>query len=415
MTEGQGAIRFADVQANLMRRWRVVAVVVVACVVIALALAYLLPRSYTATAVVTVNAINGNVDASADPTDVSMTTEQTLAHSRTVIEKAGARLHRDDDPRDLAEQVSITAPADAQVLQIDATAGSAKDAADLANAVAASYLQVRRTTVAKDVKAQLANVDKRIASLKRAGGKGKKASAKSANTNELSYLLERRSQLVTAPDDPGHVVTQALPPRTPSSPGPVIFGVGGLAAGLVAGVAVALVRERTDRRIRSADRLATIVGHNVIDFGPHADPDEVSNRIILRLGLNLDTPMTRVGVLGVDGTSARVLATHLVERLEDVGYDAVYATWSSAPAAPVSASGGKRRSESRVVLISASVEDSLSRAVSLSRNVDKIVVTTARSASVHDVEALLAELDDMDARVDALALVDTAGVFPATS
>lgn len=415
MTEGQGAIRFADVQANLVRRWRVVAAVVVVCVLIALALAYLLPRSYTATAVVTVNAINANVEASPNATDISMATEQALAHSRTVIEKAGERLHRDDDPRDLAEQVSVTAPADAQVLQIDATAGSAKEAADLANAVAGSYLQVRRTTVAKDVKAQLANVDKRIASLRRAGGKGKKASAGSESTNELSYLLERRSQLVTAPDDPGHIVTQALPPRSTSSPGPVIFGAGGLAVGLVAGVALALVRERTDRRIRGADRLATIVGHNVIDFGPHADPDEVSNRVILRLGLNLDTPMTRVGVLGVDRASAHVLATHLVERLDDAGYDAVYATWTSAPAAPVSASGGKRRSESRVVLISASVEDSLSKTVSLSRNVDKIVVTAARRGSVRDVEALLAELGDVDAHVDALALVDTAGVFPATS
>lgn len=416
MTEGQATIRFADVQANLLRRWRVVAVAVIACVLIALALGYLLPRSYTATAVVAVNPISSNVDTAADASDISMPTEQALAQSRSVIENAAIHLNRHDDPRDLAEQVSVTAPADAQILQIDATDEHAKDSAQLANAVAAGYLQLRRNTVSKDVEAQLANVDDRIATLREAGSTGTKAKGKKATpaSGELSYLQQRRSELVTAPNDPGHIITKALPPRNSSSPGLVVFGVGGLAAGLVLGVALALVRERTDPRTRSADRLAKIIGHNVIDFGRHADPDEVSNRVILRLGLTHDMPLTRVGVLGVDGASARVLATHLVGRLEDAGYDAVHATWPNGQAsAGSSRSGDNRTSESRAVLISASAEDSLAKTVSLSKNVDKVIVTTARRGSVRGVEALLAELEDVKADVDAIAVVDTAKVAPA--
>ena len=148
------SLEFADYLGVLRRRWLIV--LVLACVGILAAGAYIVasPKAYTATATVNVTATGvsqsqgGAVAGGRTSNAVNLDTESQIVKSSTVGAIAARNLHSPLTPTALLGHVSVAVPANSSILQISCQAKSPRQAAACANAFAAAYLQNRSATAA---------------------------------------------------------------------------------------------------------------------------------------------------------------------------------------------------------------------------------------------------------------------------
>lgn len=260
-----------DYGRMLRRRWPWLLLGLLVGLALALAALHYRPQSYTSEAKVQVaaNSLDSTTLANARTTgEVNLDTEAQLVTSATVAERA-KKLLRDSAPtRDIASRVAVTVPPNTSILDISYTAGSAVAAKQGAHAFAQAYLDNRAGVAAKQSKlltqARQDQIKKLTAQLQDVTGK---LAALPPNSPELAFdqaqsdlLKTQISQLtaelttLTASDlGPGQIITDAQEPTNPASPSPLIFLAGGVMAGLLLGLCVALLRERMDTRVRRAD------------------------------------------------------------------------------------------------------------------------------------------------------------------
>lgn len=216
----------SELVVRVSRGWRILVVGGLAALTLAVAVHLLLPTRFTAETIVHV--------PGTDPSLVDMTAEASLARSQRVAAEARAAIGRDAPP---VSQVQSATAAEAlresSVLRISFHAGDARDAARGADAVAHAYLATR----AVDAAARTDRVDARIA-----------REMRRVDAETRAALATERARLAIADDlGSGQVVDTARVPTSPSGPGLLATGLGGLVLGLLVSAPVAVSRGRGGR------------------------------------------------------------------------------------------------------------------------------------------------------------------------
>lgn len=283
------ALELSDYLGVLRRRWWIVLVLTVVGVGVAGAYVKVAPKAYTATALVQVNPLSNNATAAAGRTSgsVNMDNEAQIVQSNTVASLAGHNLHSPLEEQQLLKHVSVAVPPNTTFLQISCDASTARSSVSCADAFAAAYLTIRRTTIVNGLSGQLAanetritKVSKSVAILKDRLGR-LPATAPTRTTIELTvsaddallHELESSDDTMLPQLDGlnlpnntavGRVVTPAIAPTSPSSPRKLLLLPSGLLAGLLIGLLCAYLVDRRDHRVHTPGEIERFLNTPVL-------------------------------------------------------------------------------------------------------------------------------------------------------
>lgn len=248
----------------LRRRAGSIALLALVATAAALTFSFLQVREYTATSSILFRqqsleqALLGNTALPpSNDQAVQSSTNLKLVSLPAIAERTGATLIPRLSRSQVALKVSASAASQSDVMNISATDHSPRRATEIANAYATEVVQFQRSTDRREVGAAQAQVQAQLASLDPAAKHG--AQAKALRAREQQLALISSLQIGEA-----QVVQPALQPTSPSSPLIARNGVLGLLVGLVLGVALALVREGFDRRLKDVDSLEEAFGAPVL-------------------------------------------------------------------------------------------------------------------------------------------------------
>ncbi|MCW2780144.1 MAG: lipopolysaccharide biosynthesis protein [Marmoricola sp.] len=228
---------------------------------------------HQATAVILIDPLEGNPfspDGSGDEL-VNLETEARLVTSDAVAQKIAAEQNPVVSAKALLKGISVTVPANTQILQITATNKDADLAVARAQAFAVTYLADRKAHAQSTVSARAAHATEqmkqsstelraKIAELTAAPEGSPTALLIQQQviqiTTQIGQLRTQLATLEATPLDAGQVVTPASAP----SAGPLgtreVGAFGGFALGVAAGLVFAVSRTRSDKRIRHPSALA---------------------------------------------------------------------------------------------------------------------------------------------------------------
>jgi succinoglycan biosynthesis transport protein ExoP len=276
-------VRLRDVLATVRRqKWSVLGVTLL---VTALAASYSFTRTpiYSSTAEVLVRPTLTSPVSTVSHNTLSLQTEARLATSATVAGIARSTLGWSADTAQLLERVSVTVPAETEVLQITYRDTDPARAQRGAQAFAEAYLQFKygqaKETVAQyttSLQTQISELDTQIQDQNRT------ISQLAPNSQgwldalrELDLLQARRislqEELATATTlsvDPGQIIQPAPRPRAPVSPKHGFDIAMGLFFGLFGGIGVAVARERYRDGVTDADVFEQSLGAPALGVVP---------------------------------------------------------------------------------------------------------------------------------------------------
>lgn len=285
-------LEISQLVARVLRRWPTVvltALIVLALVVLASLLA---PRSYTATASVSVAPIvTAASSGGASAKEVDMPTEIATATSRVVAERAAQDLGAGADQdlvSELLENTEIGSPSQSSVMRINVTANSADTAADRANALAEAYLADRQDSAETRAKDAADALQESLGDM-------------SSNDPSRQSLEETLIELRSASPWPGRIISAALPPAAATGPGLSAAILAGALGGLMLGLVAALIRDRVASRVGFADRLEERAGIATVDAAGQPTHVAVSDAVSAlddRFGL---TSKGRLAVTSLNG------------------------------------------------------------------------------------------------------------------
>jgi capsular exopolysaccharide synthesis family protein len=269
---GQPYVDLTDYLAVIRRRKGWVLWTILLGLTVAVLYSFLAPPTYESTARILVRATN--VDPLEEPSEVDLDTERELVLSTAVAQEAQDELGTAQAVSELLQRVSVEIPDEAHVLTITYSAGEPDRAREGADAFAEGYLRFKRRQaegLASDIRerlelrlrelgARIGDLTQDIQSLPQ----GEERRIARANLTgiqaEVAALRTRLASLTAVNTDPGEVIGAAITPVAPASPKlPLDVGLG-LVAGSVLGVALALLRERTDPLIRGHLDLEKVLG-----------------------------------------------------------------------------------------------------------------------------------------------------------
>ncbi len=301
---------FALIVEVLRRRWRVIAMCALIGVLGGIALWVATPPRYSATTSLVVSAGVSN-PFTGTKEEVNIRTEQEILGSREVAQRASEALGVTLNPGSfLLSQVDVAAPSGSQVLQVTVSADSPTEAARAADALSEAYLEFRREGADTVVNGYLEKIDAQLVELQ---GRSQDA----ATINLVQTLQQQRLSLLLTTSEPGRIIGEAEVPSSAATPGLMVSLAGGLVGGVLLGVAAALLRERTDSRVRSADRLVRVVGEApVVDASDSpAFWVDLADRVV-EASSGMQSPRVLIREIGAPGSS--LAAARLEEALEAV-------------------------------------------------------------------------------------------------
>ena len=292
----------ADYLGVLRRRWLMVLVLTLAGVALAGAYYYVAPRTYAATVLVQVNALQNNANALGGRTSgpVNMDNEGQIAQSATVAAIVKSKLHSPLTVTRLLKDVKVAVPPNTTFLQITCSAATSDLAQRCANAFGRAYLYNRRATALglitssiKALNAQASTLETSIEQLKaKVGRHGLPAGSPARGVAELQ-LTAKLARLQTIQNKinsatpleanltakntaVGQIVTPAVKPFAPVSPKKKLLLPSGMAAGLLIGLVLAFFldwrrpRIRTARDVQRHADLPTVFDLTEVKPGSHA-------------------------------------------------------------------------------------------------------------------------------------------------
>jgi capsular polysaccharide biosynthesis protein/Mrp family chromosome partitioning ATPase len=266
-------LQLADYTGVLRRRWWLIIVVAIIGTLGAAGYFKTAHKVYTATASVYVTAPSsgtaGQVANSRTTSTVNLDTEAQVVQSATVAQAADKLMHSTDNVQKLLRRVSVTVPANSQVLSISCQASSPDSAASCAQAFAQAYLNYSSNSTTASLKNQITILQSNIAALESGSGKLKVAIANlpdnssqrasdniqlSSDHSQLDSLNGQIATLTANLADPsgGSIISNATPPLTATSPKALLIIPSGLLGGLLIGLVLAYLVDRRDRRIRGS-------------------------------------------------------------------------------------------------------------------------------------------------------------------
>jgi uncharacterized protein involved in exopolysaccharide biosynthesis/Mrp family chromosome partitioning ATPase len=351
------ASRPADVSHYLgvfRRHWWVTLIATGAGLAAGTLLTAALPKVYESSTSVLVQAVDQDTNASSGRTKgtVNLDTEAQLVGSGAVAAKATALLRSTRTPIDLAKDVKVEVPANTTVLVVTFQAGSPQEAQAGSHAFAEAYLRNREETAqsgldqqiktlstkVKQLTMTLTGINARLArAVKGSPDESNLQSLRNNSQNQLNNLTGRLNELTTTTVGAGSIISDARLPETPASPnGMVNLATGGM-LGLLAGAALAVVRERYDRRLRTAadvrDRgrmnvLAALDERTTPHFDDVLQPYGAGGRVFNRLRNEVLATLPQgdqiIVVTGASrGSASTLVAANLAAALARTGSDVV--------------------------------------------------------------------------------------------
>ena len=365
------SFELADYTGVLRRRWPVIVGWAVLGLLIAAAYAVIGPKTYAATAAVAVTASGSGVPSASGSghggatSIVNMDSDAQLVQSSSVAAAAARLMGSSTAPSVLAKDVTVTVPANTQILQITCRASSAPGSARCANAFATAFLRYQSTLASNTLSAELATVQARVRSLQtqivalqaKIGRSARGSPARFAASNQLTSdqaqvraLDAQVAPLTTAQVNAsgGSVISPATPPPAPSSPRKLLVLPSGLVAGLVVGLAIGFFSDHRDKRVHGQRDLERFLGLPVL-LGPFpqrpasqgqlAPPASVTGHRFTELAHAIATALGEGNhVLAVVGTNRRhggsLVAANLAASLARTHSEAILVCAVPASVAP---------------------------------------------------------------------------------
>jgi capsular exopolysaccharide synthesis family protein len=251
----------------LRRRWPIILVLAVIAAAVAYELAKHQPKKYTATAALLFQNspfdqifFGVSLSGQTDPT-TQAGTNLSLVELPSVAEAVAATLHV---PRgDVSSAITFGTPASSNVVSVVATTTSPALSARLANTYVAEYITIRQ----RSDQAQLTQAENLVNTQIKATPTAQQNTSAFASLRSRSDELKLLASLQTGD---AQAVQTATPPSSASSPKPLPDAVLGLLLGLLVGAGLAVVLERRDRRIKTAEEAKELYGLPVIGEIPRA-------------------------------------------------------------------------------------------------------------------------------------------------
>ena len=270
-SSGPPDFQLSDYTGVLRRRWWLIVVVAVLGTVCGVGYLKVAHKVYTATASVYVTASSGTANQVANGRTtgtVNLDTEAQVVQSVAVAQAAGKLMHATVTPQKLISRISVTVPANSQVLSIGCQGSSAVIAANCAQSFAQAFLNYSSTSTTTAVNSQISVLQSRIKTLESGaaklaieitalpGNSPQRATDQqqlNSDNSQLSSLNSQVAQLTADLADPsgGSIISNANPPQSATSPKSSLILPSGLLAGLLAGLILAYILDRRDRRIRA--------------------------------------------------------------------------------------------------------------------------------------------------------------------
>lgn len=320
-TSSTAVVGLEDSVNVLRRNWKPVALLAVVGLVLGVLGLLARAETYSSDALVEVRPLISQGDSpNLDVTrQVNTTTEQAIASSQRVVERALALLEAAveldtpdlNDPavearartleidgeraRAVQEQIAVTVEDSSEVLRIEATAARAVRAQELAQSVAHAYLDFRAeaatvaTSVARqrlldreaELLAELDELARQIESIERdlaeAGEPVRPAELRGLELAEVSKrqnlegIGTRLANIDAITINVGEVLDDADLPTSPAGVPAPVGPAAGLLVGLGLGVAAAFARDRSDATVRDPLTELPAIGNDILGFSPGND------------------------------------------------------------------------------------------------------------------------------------------------
>lgn len=270
------ALELGDYIAFVKRRWRWIALGLVLGLLAGAAYLQLAPKTYTSTAKVLVYETTSDTETENGITNsgVNLDTEAQIVRSVDVAEVAAESLDEDTDPVDLASHVSVTVPANTTVLEIAFEGSSPASAQSGASAFAEAYLDNRAEVAQDAIDTDIDTLRSRMDDLTSELTRVTQQLSESVDSNERAVLRARRNQLTSeletlntalgplegSVQNPGRVIVGAQTPESATSPRPYLVMVSTALLGFLGALALAILREKFDRRPHTAHDLERFYG-----------------------------------------------------------------------------------------------------------------------------------------------------------
>ncbi|MGI8693514.1 MAG: Wzz/FepE/Etk N-terminal domain-containing protein [Geodermatophilaceae bacterium] len=343
--------QLSDYGALIRRQWWLVALAVLLGLAGGVWYTSTQPLVYRSTTEVLVTPTGVDDDAvsasSRTRAEINLDTEAQLLTSTAVVARAADTLGLDSSVEDLADRVRVTVPPNTEVLSIAFTADTASVAQEGANAFAVAYLTNRGEAAKAEIAARQQSRQAQVLPLTEslrevtdslvglAPGSAARAVAEAqvqSLSSQIAVLTAEVNALASTPLTPGRIITEATLPSRPSSPVLPVNLAGGAMLGFLLGCVLALLRQRSDRRLRSAEEVTRVTGLSVLVTIPEssgvwlADPTSAAGRGYVRLRNVLTArvaPDARIILIaGIDADGSEV-ADNLAATLARTGAEVV--------------------------------------------------------------------------------------------
>ncbi|MGP4026722.1 Wzz/FepE/Etk N-terminal domain-containing protein [Actinomadura sp. 3N407] len=269
----------AEYLTLLRRRWLIITGSTLAFLALSVAAFLLMPRTYESQSVIQVKPIDQSADDRDRPREVDTTSEAQRLRSTEVAARAAKIMSTGATPSELLGAMGVTALPDSSVLEVTWTGATPQEAQKGAQAFAQAFLADRLERGQQQYKTEAASLREQINKLRQhdqaqtrqmaraTGAEGSALRAERQLTrNQISALSERltATNIAAANIDPGGIITNAERPGSAATPKATLYLPGGLAIGLLLGLVTAVIRDRTDTRVRGALDLERRLGLPVL-------------------------------------------------------------------------------------------------------------------------------------------------------
>jgi succinoglycan biosynthesis transport protein ExoP len=274
-TNDQTRFRLRSQLRALGRRWKMITLLAVTALALALALTAAQAPTYRASADILLSPTTFDVQRGG----AALTAEEIATQAQVGTSLPVAEMVQDDlgltEVPELDDHVTVEALGSSRVLRVTATSQNADEAFDLADSVSSQYLSYRRTNTQRsltevastltDRQQQLENrIDLLDRELRRDAG-ARTGELEAERRNLLSQLGQVTAQLAgldvtVSAGAGGDVLTEPKTPEDPVSPQPLLTGILGFLAGLLIGIAVAVLRNRLDEVVHDEEAVQESLG-----------------------------------------------------------------------------------------------------------------------------------------------------------
>jgi succinoglycan biosynthesis transport protein ExoP len=243
------------------------------CLIVAAGVAYGYSKQqtkrYTATASLVFNndqlaqQVAGLPTVASGSQQAQQNTNLKLVQLGDMAERTASALGQGLTKENVSADLSVTAQAESNIVDVAATATSPVLAADIANTYTERFVAEQQSINHAYYAAALALVNKQLAGLSSRERAGTAGLALQERAQSLGTLAELRNGNV-------QIAQSASVPKSPSSPKVARNTVLGAVLGLLLGLAVVLLLERFDRRIREPEDLQAIYGLPLLGVVPES-------------------------------------------------------------------------------------------------------------------------------------------------